>query len=176
MSRGSSPTSSVRVTCGVPLKVTMLTLSERWFTTHASVLLRAATATGSIPTGTRDCKVNPAAVMLKTSSAPLGVFTANRVVPSGDIAIGRTCPLSNSTNEGPADAPETEAGKNSAQVSAHRASSQSATAHLLILSIGSETRRIRGKLLFGIKALRHLRSFKLAGYCAPKRDWGRSLS
>jgi hypothetical protein len=49
------------------------------------------------------------------------------------------------------DEPETEAGKNSAQVSAHRAISQSATAHLLILSIGSKTRRIRGKLLFGIK-------------------------
>ena len=31
----------------------MLTLSERWFTTQTSVLVRAATATGSRPTGTR---------------------------------------------------------------------------------------------------------------------------
>jgi hypothetical protein len=85
--------------------------------------------------------------MLKTSSAPFGVFTANRVVPSGDIAMGRTCPLSNSTKEGPVDAPETEEGKNSAQVSMHRAISQSATAHVLSLSVGSEIRRIRGKLL-----------------------------
>ena len=30
----------------------MLTLSERWFTTHTSVFVRAATVTGSSPTGT----------------------------------------------------------------------------------------------------------------------------
>src|SRR5579862_9353933 len=53
MSRGSSPTSNVCVTCGgLVLTSTMLTLSERWLTTHTSLLLRAATAIGSIPTDT----------------------------------------------------------------------------------------------------------------------------
>ena len=53
MSRGSSPTSRVRVTRGgLAPTSTMLTLSERWLTTHTSVLLRAATATGSMPTST----------------------------------------------------------------------------------------------------------------------------
>ena len=53
MSRGSSPTSRVRLTRGwLPDRSTMLTLSERWFTTHTSVFVRAATVTGSSPTGT----------------------------------------------------------------------------------------------------------------------------
>ena len=53
MSRGSSPTSKVCLTRGwLPDRSTMLTLSERWFTTHTSVFVRAATATGSSPTGT----------------------------------------------------------------------------------------------------------------------------
>src|SRR3954467_11124623 len=50
--RGSSPTSSVRVTCGVPVVLTILTLSDRWLTTHTSVLLRAATATVAVTPGT----------------------------------------------------------------------------------------------------------------------------
>src|SRR5579859_2310931 len=100
MSRGSSPTSSVRVTCGVPVSVTMLTLSDRWLTTQTSELVRAATATGSRPTGTRAANVIPLAVTLKISRVAFGVFTANRCVPSGDSAIGRTGPLSNSTNDG----------------------------------------------------------------------------
>src|SRR5947199_10816679 len=79
----------------------MLTLSERWFTTHTSLLLRAATATGSMPTGTRVWNVSPEAETLKISSVPLGVLVANNFVPSGDMAIGRTCPLSNSRNDGP---------------------------------------------------------------------------
>ncbi len=98
MSRGSSPTSSVRVTCGTPASVTTLTLSDRWLTTHTSPLLRGATATGSSPTGTRACSASPAEVILNTSKVLFGVFTANSLVPSGDIAIGRTCPLSNSMN------------------------------------------------------------------------------
>ena len=54
MSRGSSPTSRVRTTR--PLfpswvSATTLTLSERWLTTQTSLSLRAATATGSRPTG-----------------------------------------------------------------------------------------------------------------------------
>ena len=100
MSRGSSPTSRVRATCGVPVRVTTLTLSERWFTTQTSLALRAATATGSRPTGTRAENASPPSVTLKISSVPLGVLTANTRLPSGDIAIGRTWPLSNSRNGG----------------------------------------------------------------------------
>ena len=106
MSRGSSPTSSVRTTCGVPVRLTMLTLSESRFVTHTSVLLRAATATGSRPTGTRIFEAGNPEVRSKTSSVPLGVLTANSVLPSGDMASGRTGPLSNSTNAGPVDAAE----------------------------------------------------------------------
>ena len=54
MSRGSSPTSSVRLTlasCGT-VTSTMLTLSDRWLTTQTSVRLRTATATGSSPVTT----------------------------------------------------------------------------------------------------------------------------
>jgi hypothetical protein len=67
MSRGSSPTSSVLTTCervtSVGSMSTMLTLSERWFTTHASVsppaFVRLATATGSRPTGTSAARTIP---------------------------------------------------------------------------------------------------------------------
>ena len=53
MSRGSSPTSSVRFTVGgLAATSTMLTRSESRFTTHTSPFDRAATATGSRPTGT----------------------------------------------------------------------------------------------------------------------------
>ncbi len=69
MSRGSSPTSSVRVTRAVARFAgstsTMLTLSDRWFTTHASTRppdsARVATATGSSPTGTSVASVRPPA-------------------------------------------------------------------------------------------------------------------
>src|SRR5205807_150020 len=67
---------------------------------------------------------------------------ANNLVPSGDIAMGRTWPLSNSTKEGPLDEPETEAGKNSAHVSTQTANSQRANAHFFIWMIGSRTRRM----------------------------------
>src|SRR5262245_42063488 len=53
MSRGSSPTSSVRTTRGgSDATSTTLTLSDRWLTTQTSPDERAATATGSRPTGT----------------------------------------------------------------------------------------------------------------------------
>ena len=53
MSRGSSPTSSVRtVRAGDVERSTIETLSDRWFTTQTSLVVRAATATGSSPTGT----------------------------------------------------------------------------------------------------------------------------
>src|ERR1700733_11994701 len=85
----------------------MLTLSEMRFVTQTSVFVRADTATGSRPTGTRNFIVGLPEVRSKTSSVPLGVFTAKSVVPSGDIARGRTWPLSNSTNGGPVDEAET---------------------------------------------------------------------
>ena len=91
MSRGSSPTRSVRVTRGgTEPTSTMLTLSERWFTTHTSPLVRAATATGSRPTGTESACVSPPAETSKISSRSSGVSTANRRVPSGESASGRT--------------------------------------------------------------------------------------
>ena len=69
MSRGSSPVRSVRTTrerlASVGSISTMLTLSEREFTTHASTrparFVRAATATGSRPTGTSATSARPGA-------------------------------------------------------------------------------------------------------------------
>ena len=62
MSRGSSQVWSVRLTrelAGVTVSTwTMLTLSDRWFTTQTSPFERAATATGSRPTGTSACSVS----------------------------------------------------------------------------------------------------------------------
>ncbi len=105
MSRGSSPTSSVRRTCGGVLATsTMLTLSESWFTTHTSPLVRAATATGSRPTGTEPVCVSPSLPTLKISSRSSGVFTANSWLPSGESASGRTWPLSKVTNDAAAGA------------------------------------------------------------------------
>jgi hypothetical protein len=40
-------------------------------------------------------------VIPKISNVLFGVSTANNLVLSGAIASGRTCPLSNSVNEGP---------------------------------------------------------------------------
>ncbi len=73
----------------------MLTLSERWFTTHTSVSVRAATATGSMPTGTETEWVRPPpAPTSKTSSWLSGMLRAKSFVPSGESASGRTGPLS----------------------------------------------------------------------------------
>jgi hypothetical protein len=44
--------------------------------------------------------------MLKISKVLSGVLTANNFVLSGEIASGRTCPLSNSMNEGPVEVVE----------------------------------------------------------------------
>src|SRR5260221_9436900 len=96
-----------------------------------------------MPTGTRVCKVNPPAVILNISSEPLGVFTANSMAPSGEIEMGRTCPLSNSTKDGPLDPPETEAGKNSRHASAQRTNNQKAGNPLLTFSFGQRTPRTR---------------------------------
>lgn len=69
MSSGASPTWSVRTTrerdTAAASTSTTLTLSDRWFTTHASVrpaaLVRVATATGSSPTGTSATAASPGA-------------------------------------------------------------------------------------------------------------------
>src|SRR5262249_18809544 len=45
--------------------------------------------------------------MVKISKVPFGVLAANSRVPSGDMASGRTWPLSNSKKEGPLEAAET---------------------------------------------------------------------
>src|SRR5450631_747662 len=96
MSLGSSPTRSVRATCGgVVLTSTMLTLSETWLTTHTSVLLRAATATGSTPTDTERAKERPLGATLKMSRVPFAVLATKSWVPSGESTTGRTGPLSN---------------------------------------------------------------------------------
>ena len=84
----------------------MLTLSERWFTTQISLLVRAATDTGSRPTGTEPEAVRPPAPTSKISSVLSGVLTTNNRVPSGESASGLTCPLSKATNEAAAGATE----------------------------------------------------------------------
>ena len=77
----------------------MLTLSDRWFTTQTSPSLRAATATGSSPTGTEpSCVRLPSTATAKISSRSSGVFSAKSRSPSGESASGRTCPLSKVTN------------------------------------------------------------------------------
>ena len=73
---GSSPTSRVRATRGVEETSTMLTLSERWLTTQISESVRAATATGSMPTATEPLWVRPPPATSKISSVPSGVLTA----------------------------------------------------------------------------------------------------
>ena len=135
-SRGSSPTTSVRVTCGVPARLTTLTLSESRLVTHTSVLLRAATATGSSPTRTRPVHTGAPEVKSKISSVPLGALAANSVFPSGDIASGRTGPLSNSTNAGPVDAARAAClPKNSRPPIASNASVAAPTTHRVIGTI-----------------------------------------
>jgi hypothetical protein len=78
---------------------TMLTLSERWFTTQTSVFERAATASGSSPTTLSPRGRCSGPVMSKISSRSSGVLTAKRWLPSGDIASGRTCQVSKRVNE-----------------------------------------------------------------------------
>lgn len=98
MSLGSSPTRRVRATRGDQGREvsTMLTLSERWFTTQTSSLDRQAMAIGSRPTGAEPRRVSPRRVIRKTSSRLSGVLAAKRCLPSGEIASGRTCPDSKS--------------------------------------------------------------------------------
>ena len=83
------------------LTSTMLTLSERWLTTQTSLLVRAATATGSMPTSTEPRGSARRRRPRRSPSRLSGVLTANSRVPSGDSASGRTCPLSNSVKAAP---------------------------------------------------------------------------
>src|SRR5215213_2163506 len=84
---GSSPTSMVRTTLPVA-RSTMLTESESQLTTQASRSLRAATLTGSKPTGISAVSTGPPGVSWKTESEAAGVLTASRRVPSGVSASG----------------------------------------------------------------------------------------
>ena len=99
MSRGSSPTSSVRTTrpCGRRLSSTTLTLSERWLTTQTSLSLRAATATGSRPTGRRR-GARGRGLDAEDLEAVVGRVDGEEQLAVGDSASGRTWPLSKSVN------------------------------------------------------------------------------
>ena len=86
MSRGSSPTSSVRTTAPTgPLEAssTTLTLSDRWLTTQTSVSLRAATATGSSPTGIEARWVRPLDVDLEDLEAVVRRVDGEEAAPAG---------------------------------------------------------------------------------------------
>src|ERR1700676_2069580 len=76
-----------------------------------------------MPTGTRDWKTGVPEVRSKISSVPLGVFSAKRVIPSGEVAKGRTGPDSKATKAGPVEEAETFRGhdSNPAHVSRARA-------------------------------------------------------
>jgi hypothetical protein len=102
MSRGSSPTISVRTTRGgICERSTTLTLSERWLTTHTSELVRAATATGSMPTGIENVWLSPPPFNTSNTSRRLsGMLVTSRYAPFGVSATGRTAPLSNSMKVG----------------------------------------------------------------------------
>ncbi len=76
---------------------TIDTLSDMWFTTQTSPSERAATATGSSPTGTEPRCARPAGETAKISSRESGTLQTNRRVPSGESASGRTGPLSKRT-------------------------------------------------------------------------------
>ena len=78
----------------------MLTLSDSRLTTQTSSFVRAATATGSIPTGIEAAGTRAPATTSKTSSVLSGVLQAKSRLPSGDSARGRTGPLSNAMKDG----------------------------------------------------------------------------
>ena len=84
---------------------TMLTLSDRWLTTQTSLLVRAATATGSRPTGTEPTCVSAAAVDGEDLEPVVGrVEREQPCSPSGESASGRTWPLSKVTKDASAGA------------------------------------------------------------------------
>src|SRR5262249_24446511 len=87
ISVGSSPTSIVRVTLPAP-RSTMLTESDSQFVTQASLLLRAATLTGSSPVGISLERIGVAPVKSNTDRLLVGLFTTSKRVPSGVIHRG----------------------------------------------------------------------------------------
>ena len=89
-SAGSSPTLMVRVTRSV-VRSTTLTESEIWFTTHASVLLRARTETGSSPTLTEPRRLKVLPATSNTSRRLSGVFTTSSVAPFGVTSTEWVC-------------------------------------------------------------------------------------
>src|SRR4029079_12411944 len=97
-SLGSSPTRSVARTFSV-VRSTMLTSSDSVFTTQASVFERAATDTGSSPTGTSATRTGEGPVTSNTLRRLSGVFTTSTREPSGVIASGWTWPLSKWVND-----------------------------------------------------------------------------
>ena len=88
-SEGSFSVVTLR-TVAFKARSTMLMSSLMVFTTHTSLLVRARTVTGSMPTGMLALCKSPVAVMLKTSSVLFAVFTASNFVPSGVFSIGCT--------------------------------------------------------------------------------------
>src|SRR5688500_2815422 len=83
----------VRTTAPV-VRSTTLTESDSQLTTHASRSLRAATLTGSSPTGISAVRTGEPEESWKTESVAFGELTASRRVPSGVSASGRVCGLS----------------------------------------------------------------------------------
>ena len=79
---------------------TTLTSSERLFTTHASLLPRTATETGSIPTGISAIRTRLGPVASNTESRLSGVFTTSKRLPSGVMASGCTWLLSKCAKSG----------------------------------------------------------------------------
>src|SRR2546421_4709011 len=84
---GSSPTSIVRVTLPVE-RSTTLTESDIQLTTQASRLVRAATLTGSSPTGISAVRTGEPDTNWKIDNVAFGVLTASKRVPSGVRANG----------------------------------------------------------------------------------------
>src|ERR1041385_2459872 len=84
---GSSPTSIVRVTLPVE-RSTTLTESDIQLTTQASRLVRAATLTGSRPTGISGARTGEPDTNWKIERRAFGVLTASKRVPSGVRANG----------------------------------------------------------------------------------------
>src|SRR5436190_5588123 len=66
--------------------------------THASVFVRARTVTGSMPTGIDPAFTGVPDAIEKTSRRPSARFTASNLFPSGVIARGETCGVSQFTN------------------------------------------------------------------------------
>jgi hypothetical protein len=90
------------------MRLTTLTVSERVLTTQASLLPRARTVAGSMPTGTDPIHAGeaplpptPPPARVKTSRVPAAVLTTRRREPSGVSSMGWTWGVSQLTKVGP---------------------------------------------------------------------------